>query len=58
MGMLTMNSWALASSRGADGVLDLGVRPAVGDVLPDRAAEQQRVLQHEADLSRSDFSVN
>ena len=45
-----MNSCALASSRGADGVLDLRVRLAVGDVLPDRAAEQQRVLQHEAHL--------
>ena len=35
---------------GADRVFDLRVGLAVGDVLPDRAAEQQRVLQDEADL--------
>ena len=46
-----MKSWALAARAAA---IDLGlgrVQAAVQDVLADRAAEQRRLLGHEADLA-------
>ncbi len=49
-GISLMNSSALASLGGAHDLRAPGFRAAVGDVLPDRRAEQERVLQHEADL--------
>ena len=34
-----------------DDFIAVGVRPAVGDVLGDRAVEQERLLQHDADVA-------
>ncbi len=45
-----MNSWARAA-RAAAMICARGVRPAVGDVLGDRAVEQERLLQHDADVA-------
>ena len=44
----------LVGAGGAGGGDDLrprGVGPAVGDVLGDRAVEQERLLQHDADVA-------
>ena len=38
-------------ARAQNDLVARGARPAVGDVLRDRGAEQHRILQHEADLS-------
>ena len=35
---------------GGDDLVARGLRPAVGDVLGDRAEEQERLLQHDADM--------
>ena len=44
-----MKSWALAAARGLGDLRVGGVEPAVADVVADRAAEQGRLLRHEAD---------
>ena len=49
-GISLMNSCGVGQFRGADDLGAVRFRPAVGDVLPDRRVEQQRVLQHETDL--------
>ena len=46
-----MNSWARAARAAATISSRRGVRPAVGDVLGDRAVEQERLLQHDADVA-------
>ena len=45
-----MKSWALAALRRLDDLVHRRVEPAVADVLGDRAGEQQRLLEHDADL--------
>ena len=46
-----MKSWALAALAAAMTSSGVGLAPAVGDVVVDRAAEQERLLQHHADLA-------
>ncbi len=46
-----MNGWALASRAAASIRRGWALR-AQGDVLPDRRREQERVLEHHADLGR------
>ena len=46
-----MNSWARAARAAAMISSPRGVGPAVGDVLGDRAVEQERLLQHDADVA-------
>ena len=45
-----MKSCAAAARATADDVVQAGVRTTVGDVVADGAAEQRRLLQHDADL--------
>ena len=46
-----MNSCAPATLRGALDVVVGGVGSAVGDVVAHRVGEQERVLEHDADLA-------
>ena len=45
-----MKSWALAALRRRDDLVLGRLEPAVADVLGDRAREEQRLLEHDADL--------
>ena len=46
-----MNWWAYARFGGLDDRVAAGVRVAVGDVVGDRVLEQDRLLEHDADLA-------